>query len=57
MEDSLKIEWTLDMLKRFKARYKRAVQNSEDVFVFDKHEFLTAYAKYLIEWLEGQFHG
>ena len=50
------IGWTRPLLEKFKERYRQAVLNSEIQFVFEingvKHDFVTAYAKYLIEYLE-----
>lgn len=55
MADST-IGWTRDLLERFKVRYKQAVLNNELRFEFEvngeKFDFITAYAKYLIEYLE-----
>lgn len=36
-------------------RYERAVQEGEKQFTFDGEELLTAYAKYMLEYLERQF--
>ncbi len=49
------IEWTLPMLRQFKAVYEQAVQGKKDTFVFHGNEFDRNYAKYLIEFLEGHF--
>lgn len=49
------IEWTPAMLKRFKVAYKKACENKQDTFVFNNNEFVTSYAKYLIEYLETRF--
>lgn len=46
------IAWTRPMLQRFKKAYQ-ACQG--DRFMFDGHEFVKGYAKYLIEYLEMQF--
>ena len=46
------INWTLPMLKRFKKEYQKAVSNKSDLFTFDGNEFVTGYAKYLLEYLE-----
>ena len=47
------IDWGVpDRFKRFKAEYEkqRAAGNAE--FTFDGHQFVTGYAKYLIEYLK-----
>lgn len=50
------VKWTPAKLKRFKRAYEKA---EGDIFVFDKHEYLKSYAKYLIPYLEKRFehHG
>lgn len=40
------------MLRRFKEAYKKALDNNDEAFTFDGHEFVVAYAKYLIEYLD-----
>lgn len=40
---------------RFKKVYTSAVRNNIEVFEFEGHEFLTAYAKYVIEYLKPNF--
>lgn len=37
--------------ERLKARYAQAVAAHEEVFTFEGHDYLTSYAKYLIEYL------
>jgi hypothetical protein len=49
------ISWTPDMLKRFKKKYEAERAAGHDQFNFDGHDFVVAYAKYLIEYLESQF--
>ena len=44
-------------LKRLKAAYKRAVEQGVDSFMFEDGEWVVGYAKYAIEYLEGQFNG
>jgi hypothetical protein len=46
------IEWTPAKLKRL----IKAVEAAEgDTFVFEGHEYLKSYAKYLIEYLQMEF--
>ena len=40
---------------RLEKEYNDAVKNNVSVFIFDGHEFLTDYAKYLIEYLKPNF--
>lgn len=42
------------MLRRFKKAYEEAAQAGNDTFLFDGNEFVLTYARYLIEYLEGQ---
>ena len=41
--------------QRFKNTYNTAVKDNVEMFVFDGHEFLTAYAKYVMEYLKPKF--
>ena len=38
--------------RRLKERYNKAVERSEDQFYFEGGEYLTDYAKYVLEYLE-----
>jgi hypothetical protein len=49
------IEWTPVQLASFKRAYNDATKASAAQFKWQGHDFLTAYAKYLIEYLETQF--
>ena len=42
------------MLERFRKEFQKAMQNKADTFVFDGHEFVVDYAKYLIQYLDRQ---
>ena len=44
------------MLERFKVAQQAAVSMNADTFVFDGHEFVVSYAKYLIEYLNEILH-
>lgn len=50
------ILWDAPKLKRLKAAYAEAfkTKTGNDTFMFDNHEFVLGYAKYLIEYLESQ---
>lgn len=48
------VVFTLKKLERFEKRYKKAVADGEETFEFEGHEYVTAYAKYLIAFLSGQ---
>jgi hypothetical protein len=47
--------FTLDTYQRLKKEYNNARQNNLELFVFDNHELVTDYAKYLIEYLSSNF--
>lgn len=53
------ITLTQPLVKALKKRYEKAVAAGEQQFTFDwhgdRHEFLTAYAKYFVEHGENQF--
>ena len=55
MKKLKQINWTPDMLGRFKIIYDSAVSGKHNSFVFEGNEFVTPYAKYLIEFLESKF--
>ena len=51
------IGWTKEKFELFKQEYAKHRSNGPDyVFKFEGHEVLVQYAKYLIEYLEGQFN-
>ncbi len=50
------MELTPQKVDRLEKRYAQAVENNEEQFTFDGHEFLTEYAKYLLQYLKGVFH-
>jgi hypothetical protein len=49
-----KISFTKQQFKVFKQSFKVALQKNKDSFIFEGNEFMTSYAKYLIEHLEPQ---
>ena len=46
------IAWTRPKLNRLKREYGKARQTGAETFKFDGLEFVTGYARYLIEFLE-----
>lgn len=48
------IHWTIPMLMRFKRAYADALASHQASFVFEGKQFMTGYARYLIEFLEGE---
>jgi len=49
------ISFTTESFKNFKTDYNSAVKNNQEMFVFDGNDFLTSYAKYVIEYLKTKF--
>ena len=49
------ISFDQQKLKEFKRLYNKAVKEGKDSFIFIGDEYLTTYAKYVIEYLTNQF--
>ncbi len=49
------IKWDRPKLKRLKKAQAAAIEQGQEVYVFEGNELLVAYAKYLIQHLESQF--
>lgn len=50
------IEFTPEVLEDLKTEYNKAVENGQEIFIFQgRHELLTDYAKYLIQYVESKF--
>ncbi len=45
----------LPKFSRLQNEYQNAVENSQEIFIFDGNELLTNYAKYLIEYFTPMF--
>ena len=45
------IQWTQSRVAKFKQAYQQAVTNQVETFLFEGNQFVTAYAKYLLEYL------
>jgi len=48
------MDFNREKLKQLKRVYAIAVARNKETFMFEGHELLVAYAKYLIEYLEGR---
>jgi hypothetical protein len=48
------ISFTKTKVRELQIMYDKAVSNNVDTFIFDGKEFLTSYAKYLLEYLKGE---
>lgn len=49
------VSFTKADLKEFKKHYNKAVKDKMYLFIFKGEEYLTEYAKYVIEYLNGKF--
>lgn len=38
----------------FRRAYRQAVKEGKESFIFEGHKVLTAYAKYVVEYLDGK---
>jgi hypothetical protein len=51
------IVFTPDKVLALRRAYTHAVETKQEVFIFEGHEILVKYAKYLLEYLKMQFPG
>lgn len=51
------IEFDEDRMGRLQKAYHKALVEKKDVFIFEGHEFVTKYAKYVLEYLNTAFPG
>lgn len=51
------IEFDEDRMGRLQKAYDKALVEKKDVFIFEGHEFVTKYAKYVLEYLNTAFPG
>ena len=51
------IQWDIPKMRRLQIAYDAAVADGRDQFTFEQHQFLTSYAKYLLEFLHGRLRG
>jgi len=50
------ITFDQETFKNLKQEYRKAVQDKKEIFVFQGHELLTEYAKYIIEYLNSKMN-
>jgi hypothetical protein len=53
-ESANSVAFDRPMLKRLKYAYAKAVNKKAEAFKFDGREYVTDFAKYLIEYLESK---
>jgi hypothetical protein len=49
------VSWSPTDFKYFKRAYTRAVNGGAEQFKFQGNDFVTGYAKYLIQYLESNY--
>lgn len=49
------INFDSQKLKELKSCYNTAIKENKESFIFKGDEYLTTYAKYVIEYLENEF--
>lgn len=49
------VEFTYPKYKKFKQLYQQAIDSHKRSFIFEGDEWLTGYARYVIQYLEVQF--
>jgi len=49
------VNFNREKLGQFKKIYLAAVEDKKETFIFDGEEYLTGYAKYVVEYLEMKF--
>lgn len=47
------MDFDINKLIELKKSYNNAINNSQEIFIFEDNELLVDYAKYLIEYLES----
>lgn len=47
------IQFTPEVIERFRQEYERAVKEERETFDFEDHDISTEYAKYLIEYFDN----
>ena len=50
-----RMQFTRSRYEALVKRYDQAVANNEEQFVFEGHDLLTDYCKYLLQYLADQF--
>ena len=47
--------FTKEVYLEFKVQYMESVRGKKETFFFKGHEFLTSYAKYVLEYISPKF--
>lgn len=51
------VNFTPESWRKLKEAYTKALEEEQESFVFEGNEYLTAFAKYFIEFHDHQFKG
>lgn len=51
------INWTVPKMRRLRAAYNAAVNESAEEFEFEGEIYVTGFAKYLLQHLNNEFYG
>lgn len=57
MDERVVITWDKPMRERLRKAYKKAERGHQSAFIFEGNQYLTTYAKYLLEYLDMQMEG
>lgn len=52
MDERVMIAWDIPMRERLRRAYNKATENHRSAFEFEGNQYLTHYAKYLLEYLD-----
>jgi hypothetical protein len=50
---SVMVSWTRPLLEKFRVEYEAAIRAEKDTFLFNDHGYTVGYARYLIQFLDG----
>jgi len=53
--DRATVTFTPEKLVEFKRLYELHKKDGKDTFFYEEKEYVTAYAKYVIQYLDGKF--
>jgi hypothetical protein len=49
------VSFNVTTFRKLKKEYENAIQNNITIFTFEGNEYLTSYAKYMVEYLKTKF--
>ena len=54
-QEQVTVDWTPEMLERFKEEYKKHEDDPKAIFTFEGNRYMVRYSMYLIPHLEDVF--